>query len=123
MRPWSNRLRKLHSGCPGPIHVRKSMIPRNGAAKADADFATPGRVFTTIFFLKRPRRSSGTISLFNIDWKVPRFEIGYWLRTPHAGKGFMTEATAGGLASKMAFEQLKAERIEIRCDERNSRSA
>lgn len=27
-----------------------------------------------------------------INWKVPRFEIGYWSNVHHSGKGFITEA-------------------------------
>src|SRR4051794_7540818 len=47
------------------------------------------------FFLKGTQTFIGTINLFDIDWKVPRFEIGYWMRTSFAGKGFMTEAVKG----------------------------
>ena len=60
------------------------------------------------------------MSLFNIEWSIPKFEIGYWLRTTLIGKGYMTEAVVA--LTKMAKETLKANRIEIRCDERNVRS-
>jgi ribosomal-protein-serine acetyltransferase len=73
------------------------------------------------FFLKGTETFAGTISLFNIVWSVPRFEIGYWLRTCYVGNGYMTEAARA--LERMAFETLQAERIEIRCDERNGRSA
>ncbi len=59
--------------------------------------------------------------MHRIDWDVPRFEIGYWVRTSLQGQGYITEAVNG--ISKFAFEQLKAERMEIRCDARNERSA
>ena len=29
--------------------------------------------------------------LHRIDWAVPKFEIGYWARTSHAGRGYITE--------------------------------
>ena len=48
------------------------------------------------------------------------FEIGYWLRTPHCGKGYMNEAVAA--IERMCFELFKAARMEIRCDARNVRS-
>jgi len=63
----------------------------------------------------------GAISLHSIDWSVPRFEIGYWLRDSAQGKGLMTEAIRALTA--MSLERLGAERIEIRCDSRNERSA
>lgn len=53
-------------------------------------------------------------------WDVPKFEIGYWVRQSCEGKGFIGEAVAG--ITKFGFEILGARRIEIRCDERNSRS-
>ncbi len=87
---------------------------------AHADFLTRKNLHYH-FFLKGTDTFVGTISLFNIAWSVPRFEIGYWLRTSCCHRGFMTEA--GQALGGMAFEQFLAERIEIRCDERNTRSA
>ncbi len=63
----------------------------------------------------------GSVGLHAVVWDVPCFEIGYWLRTSATNSGYMTEA-AGGLAA-MLFERLGAERVEIRCDARNLRSA
>ena len=63
----------------------------------------------------------GNSGLHRIDWEVPRFEIGYWVRTSLQGNGYITEAVNG--ITKFAFELLKAERMEIRCDSRNARSA
>ncbi|MFC5471093.1 GNAT family N-acetyltransferase [Cohnella suwonensis] len=59
--------------------------------------------------------------LHRIDWHVRVFEIGYWVRTKFAGNGFATEA-AGSL-ERLAIEHLGANRIEIRCDRGNVRSA
>ena len=58
--------------------------------------------------------------LHRIDWTVRRFEIGYWVRTPFAGRGYVTEAV--GALTAMAFATLGAERVEIRMDDRNLRS-
>ena len=63
----------------------------------------------------------GSSGLHRIDWSVPRFEIGYWVRTSMAGRGFATEATRRIAA--FAFDELAAERVEIWCDARNERSA
>ena len=71
-------------------------------------------------YLKSDDTFAGCLSLFNIDWTIPKFEIGYWLRTRLVGQGYMTEA-AGALAI-MAIGTLKANRVEIRCDEKNVRS-
>ncbi|MEA2735401.1 MAG: hypothetical protein QOE14_1852, partial [Humisphaera sp.] len=55
-----------------------------------------------------------------LNWDVPMFEIGYWLRTPLCGKGYMNEAV--NAITAMSFETLQAQRVEIRCDERNRSS-
>jgi RimJ/RimL family protein N-acetyltransferase len=55
-----------------------------------------------------------------LDWKVPKFEIGYWLRTPYCGKGLMTEAV--NAVTAFAMQTLQAARVEVRCDAKNDRS-
>lgn len=63
----------------------------------------------------------GGSGLHRIDWSVPCMEIGYWVRTSLSGQGYVTEAVIGLTA--FAFHHLSAQRIEIRCDARNERSA
>jgi RimJ/RimL family protein N-acetyltransferase len=62
----------------------------------------------------------GTAGLHRIDWKVRKFEIGFWVRTGFEGKGFVTEVA--GALEKLAFETLGARRVEVRMHERNDRS-
>jgi RimJ/RimL family protein N-acetyltransferase len=54
------------------------------------------------------------------DWAVRAFEIGYWLTNDAVGHGYVTEAVQA--LTRLAFERLRAERVEIRCDPRNARS-
>lgn len=61
-----------------------------------------------------------TSGLHRIDWNVRRFEIGYWIDSRHSGKGYVTEAVKG--ITNFTFDVLEANRIEIRCDERNVKS-
>lgn len=58
--------------------------------------------------------------LHGIDWDVPSFEIGYWVRESHAGRGLVTEAA--NALTRWAFTALGARRVEIRCDPANTRS-
>jgi RimJ/RimL family protein N-acetyltransferase len=58
--------------------------------------------------------------LHRIDWSVPRFEIGYWVRTSMAGQGYVAEIV--NAMARLAFETLAAERVEIRCDQHNQQS-
>ena len=55
-----------------------------------------------------------------IVWDVPKFEIGYWVRTSAAGKGYCTEAV--GALVDFAKRDLGAKRLEICSDPRNARS-
>ena len=63
----------------------------------------------------------GGSGLHDIDWGVPCFEIGYWVRVSLQGQGYITEAVNG--ITWFAFDHLSAERVEIRCDANNERSA
>lgn len=74
-----------------------------------------------LMFRKEDGLLVGGIGLHRIDWNVPKFEIGYWLRTSMHSKGYMLEAVNG--LTRFTFETLHAERIEIRCDENNEKSA
>lgn len=65
-------------------------------------------------------RYLGGSGLHRINWAVPSFEIGYWLRTSAWGQGYVTEAVQ--VLCRFAFETLGANRVEILCDTKNSRS-
>jgi RimJ/RimL family protein N-acetyltransferase len=65
-------------------------------------------------------RFIGGAGLHRIDWQARAFEVGYWVRTSEEGKGYVTEAAA--VVTRLAFETLGANRVEVRCDARNARS-
>ncbi len=48
-------------------------------------------------------------------------EIGYWISAEHEGKGLISESSAA--LTRVGFELLGLDRIEIHCDPRNVRSA
>lgn len=76
------------------------------------------------FYLKTPEGQAGRLlggtGLHRLDWTVRRFEIGYWVRKSAQGQGYVTEAVAA--LARMAFEELRARRVEIRMDADNARS-
>ena len=73
-----------------------------------------------LIFHKESGELIGSSGLHRIDWDVPKLEIGYWIDTRHTGKGYITEAVQR--ISDFAFEEIKARRVEICCDERNIKS-
>jgi ribosomal-protein-serine acetyltransferase len=66
-------------------------------------------------------RYVGGSGLHPRDWDLRFFEIGYWVRQSAEGKGYVSEAVR--LLADYAFASLAANRIMIRCDARNLRSA
>lgn len=62
----------------------------------------------------------GACGFHDINWEVPCLEIGYWIRYKYSGYGFMTEAI--NALTRYAIQQIKAKRVEIRCDHSNIRS-
>ncbi len=75
-------------------------------------------------YARKPDGSAGRMlggtGLHRIDWAVRKFEIGYWIRPEAAGQGHVSEAVR--LLTALAFDTLRAHRVEIRCDVRNTRS-
>ncbi len=59
--------------------------------------------------------------LHRIDWDIPKFEIGFWCRSSKTGHGYVTEGVIA--LTEMAFKELNAARVEIRCDQRNTASS
>ncbi|TKD69948.1 GNAT family N-acetyltransferase [Pseudalkalibacillus hwajinpoensis] len=73
-----------------------------------------------LLFHKASGEFIGSSGLHRIDWNVRKFEIGYWMDSRYSGHGYMSEAVKGIL--DFAFDQLKAKRVEIRCNTNNLRS-
>jgi RimJ/RimL family protein N-acetyltransferase len=71
-------------------------------------------------FDKASGKLVGSSGLHRINWELPSFEIGYWVRKSFEGKGYITEST--NALTQFAFKQLKAKRVEIRCNSKNDRS-
>ncbi|MFC4098158.1 GNAT family N-acetyltransferase [Paenibacillus xanthanilyticus] len=70
---------------------------------------------------KATGRLVGSSGLHRIEWEARKFEIGYWARSGFTGQGYITEAVHR--ITSFAAHELGANRIEIRCDARNVRSA
>nr|WP_090885755.1 GNAT family N-acetyltransferase [Evansella caseinilytica] len=73
-----------------------------------------------LVFHKETGEFIASSGLHHIDWRVPKFEIGYWIDKRHSGNGYITEAVQR--ITEFAFEELQARRVEICCDERNKNS-
>lgn len=71
-------------------------------------------------FLKDTGDFIGSSGLHRINWDIPKVEIGYWIHDRYSGKGYISEAVER--ITTYAIDEIKARRIEIRCDVRNTKS-
>ena len=55
-----------------------------------------------------------------VSSELPEFQIGYFVDTEHQGRGYVTEAVQAVL--RFAFQDLRAFRIRLECDDTNVRS-
>lgn len=78
------------------------------------------REYPALLTLRDDGRLVGSMGLIDIDWAVPKFEIGYWLHSRFVGHGYCSEATRA--LTRHAFEAHQAKRVELRIDDRNARS-
>jgi ribosomal-protein-serine acetyltransferase len=62
----------------------------------------------------------GGTGFHGFDWRVPSFELGYFLQPKARGRGFATEAV--NLLAVWARKDLKARRIWASCDSANEAS-
>jgi len=65
-------------------------------------------------------RILGGSGLHRINWTYRLFEIGYWLRADAVGHGYTSETVQ--LLARLAFDDLDANRVELRIDTANVRS-
>lgn len=73
-----------------------------------------------LIFDKHTDMLIGSTGFHALDWRVPKAEIGYWVDTRYARRGFITEAVKA--LTTFGFEELGFRRIEVRCDALNAQS-
>jgi len=73
-----------------------------------------------LLFLKEGNRFAGASGLHRIDWRLPKFEMGYWCRKQFQNRGLMVEAATA--INAFAHTVLDARRVEIITHEMNAES-
>ncbi|HYM68609.1 MAG TPA: GNAT family N-acetyltransferase [bacterium] len=104
--PWVDQLRSPDDERAVIAHMRARWVLRED--------------LTVGIFDRETGRLLGGTGLHRINWSVRAFEVGYWVRLSAQGRGYVTEAVQ--LVTRLAFETLSANRVEIRVDPRNVRS-
>lgn len=69
---------------------------------------------------KATGRIVGGSGFHRMNWSIRTFEIGYWVCEDRVGRGYATETVQ--LLARLAFDELEANRVELRIDPRNIRS-
>jgi len=70
-----------------------------------------------LVFAKDSGRLVASAGLHRTDWKLPRTEVGYWVRSTEVGKGYASEAVMA--LTGWALDELGAKRVELVADETN----
>jgi ribosomal-protein-serine acetyltransferase len=109
----------LHQWMPW-AHVLPSVAETEAHCREAGEKFATGAGFPLFGFLKESGTFVLATDLFVHDWAVPKFEIGYWYRTSAQGRGLVTETVRA--LTRVGFETLKANRIQICCDARNERT-
>jgi RimJ/RimL family protein N-acetyltransferase len=73
-----------------------------------------------LFFLKEGGVPVGGSGLHKTNWTLRQFEMGYWARSRHAGRGLLTEGVRA--LAEHALNELGASRVFLTTDARNERS-
>jgi RimJ/RimL family protein N-acetyltransferase len=73
-----------------------------------------------LFFLKSNGQLVGGSGLHEVDWRLRRFEVGYWGRTSYGGAGLMTEGVRA--LADHALQDLGAQRVFLTTDDDNMAS-
>lgn len=110
LRPWMpfyNEHQTVEASRDWIIHTKAQLLLREAISLSMWDVNT--------------NRYLGGVGIHVHNWDFGYFEIGYWLRATAEGHGYVTEAAR--LLTDFCFRELNANRVEIRCDERNTRSA
>jgi RimJ/RimL family protein N-acetyltransferase len=79
-----------------------------------------GQDFAYLAFERSTSRLVASVDLHRTNWALPATEVGYWVRTGAAGRGFVTEGVQALVG--WALGTLHAVRVELVTDERNGAS-
>ncbi len=109
LRPWMSWASSEHSAANSEDLVRR----------AHAKWILREGLMMLIFDRASGELLGGT-GLHRINWEVPSFEIGYWIKKSREGQGLISETVIA--LTRFCFEGLKAKRVEIRIEPANARS-
>ncbi|MFX1508122.1 MAG: GNAT family N-acetyltransferase [Promethearchaeota archaeon] len=82
--------------------------------KLSADWIIRNR-FVLSFWEKDSSTYLGHIWIEPLDWRIPNFELGWFITEEYQGKGLTTEAANAAVA--FIFKNLKAEKVTVRVRE------
>lgn len=109
LRPWMGWVDNHRTVADSEEYCRRVAV--NFAERSD---------FALGIWHRASERFLGGTGFHNIDWDVPSFEIGYWIRDGEVGKGYVEEAVR--LQVRHAFDCMGARRLALTCDATNERS-
>ena len=112
----ANRAR-LRRWLPWVETTRSAEDVREFIRRSLEQFARNEGYAAAIWFQDKP---AGVIGFHPVDWSNKKVELGYWIGAGFEGKGLVTDACR--VLIHYAFDELKLNRVEIRCATGNAKS-
>lgn len=79
--------------------------------------ASQNNYFPFVVFDDHSEKMIASIQVKNVDWNIPKAELGYYIDSAYEGKGIVTKATS--MIVQFCFDELKMEKLLIRTHEGN----
>lgn len=77
-------------------------------------------VLRYLIFNKETGMFIGSTGFHDIEWEIPKLEIGYWVDTRYRGQGYVSEAVRA--LTQLALNEFHCRRVEIQCEAENTAS-
>lgn len=74
--------------------------------------ATKNNYFPFVVIDNSTLKIIASIQVKNVDWSIPKSELGYYIDSQYEGKGIVTKATS--MIIQFCFDELKMEKLLIR---------
>ncbi len=101
--------------------VEKTLSPKDTEANIVERIEKFNNKEAASFYAVYENQWIGSVGFISLDKKNNEGEIGYWILSDFEGKGLMTECVKASI--KYGFEELGLNRIVIKCNSKNTKSA
>lgn len=115
-----NNRKRLENFFAGTVAMTKTLEDTKVHLADALDKLAAKQYFPFVVIDDRNQAMVASIQLKNLDWTIPKGEIGYYIDAAYEGQGIITKAT--GLIADFCFNELGINKLFIRTHESNAGS-